>query len=114
MPNPLAWWAHHLPDQVHHLEVLLTFFEQLLLPFLLLVPARPVRLFAGVAAVLFQLAIVVTGNYAWINFVGALPALATFDDSFLAATRLFSAATGSSTLHPTPYTLHPTPYTPKS
>ena len=32
MPNPLAWWAHHLPDQVHHLEVLLTFFEQLLLP----------------------------------------------------------------------------------
>jgi hypothetical protein len=29
-------------------------------------------------------AIVGTGNYAWINFVGMLPVLALFDDAFLA------------------------------
>ena len=62
---------------------MLTFFEQLILPFLLLIPMRTVRLFAAVSAVLFQLGIVATGNYAWINFIGALPTLACLDDEFL-------------------------------
>jgi hypothetical protein len=40
MPNPLAYYAHYLPAWVHHIEVALTFFEQLILPFFILVP-RP-------------------------------------------------------------------------
>ena len=65
MPNPLAWWAHALPAALHHTEVALTFFEQLILPFFVLVPCRPLRLVAGCLALSFQLAIVGTGNYAW-------------------------------------------------
>lgn len=85
MPNPLAYYAHHLPAYIHHAEVALTFFEQLVLPFLLLIPVRPVRVFAAWAAVFFQVGIVSTGNYAWINFIGALPTLSCLDDAALSA-----------------------------
>ncbi|KOO29910.1 hypothetical protein Ctob_010333 [Chrysochromulina tobinii] len=38
---------------------------------------------ACLAELVLQLGIVGTGNYAWINFVGAVPALALLDDRFL-------------------------------
>ena len=65
-------------------EVALTFVEQLVLPFFLLVPIRWVSTSAAVLEVMFQLAIVATGNYAWINWVGVLPCIALFDDDALA------------------------------
>lgn len=65
-------------------EVVLTFVEQLVLPFFLLVPIRWVSTSAAVLEVLFQLAIVATGNYVWINWVGMLPCIALFDDDALA------------------------------
>ena len=63
MPNPVAWLFHRLPLPLHQLEVALTFFEQLVLPFIMLVPYRPLRLFSGVAEITLQLGIVGTGNY---------------------------------------------------
>jgi hypothetical protein len=64
MPNPLAWFFHHLPPWVHTTEVALTFFEQLVLPFGALVPIRSVRIATGLFELFFQLCIVGTGNYA--------------------------------------------------
>lgn len=83
MPNPLAWWAHHLPDEVHRLEVAVTFFEQLVLPFGVLLPIRSVRIGSALLECCFQLAIVGTGNYAWINWIGIVPYLALLDDGIL-------------------------------
>ncbi len=50
---------------------------------MMLMPFRCTRIFAGLVEIFFQLCIVGTGNYAWINFVGATPCLALFDDRFL-------------------------------
>ncbi len=77
--------AAHAPctSPTHYLQVLLTFVEQLLLPFLLLMPHRRVVATAAAAELLLQLAIVATGNYAWINFITAVPCLAAFDDQLL-------------------------------
>ena len=61
----------------------MTFFEQLLLPYMMLVPHRWFRCFAAVAEIFFQSCIVGTGNYAWINYVGVLPCIALFDDEFI-------------------------------
>ena len=83
MPNRVSWLAHQAPDWFHEAEVALTFAEQLALPFFLLVPLRRVGIVAGLLEVFLQLAIVVTGNYAWINFVGCLPCIAVLDDQFL-------------------------------
>jgi uncharacterized membrane protein YhdT len=68
MPNPLSWFFHHLPRPVHRMEAVGNFAAQLVLPFGLFLP-QP---FASVAAVLMiatQLYLVVSGNYAWLNWV---------------------------------------------
>lgn len=83
MPNPFAWLFHNLPTSVHRTEVMLTFVEQLILPFAVLAPLRCIRISACLAELFFQLCIVGTGNYAWINWIGALPCIALLDDGFL-------------------------------
>lgn len=91
MPNPLAWWAHHLPADLHRFEVAITFFEQLVLPFGVLLPIRSLRVGSALLECCFQLAIVGTGNYAWINFIGVVPYLSLLDDGVLRY--IFPAAT---------------------
>ena len=90
MPNALAWLFHKLPVNVHKVEVALTFFEQLILPWFAIFPPvfgygvpRMLRQFCFTAECFFQLCIVGTGNYAWINYIGALPCFAMLDDDFL-------------------------------
>ena len=97
MPNPLSWWFHHLPRPLHRIEVLGNFVAQLVLPFGLFLP-QP---FAGIAAILMvgtQLYLVVSGNYAWLNWVTILAAVAGIADpvasgqSYLPAPVWFAAA----------------------
>jgi len=79
MPNPLSWWFHHLPRPLHRVEVLGNFVAQLVQPFGLFLP-QP---FAGIAAILMigtQLYLVVSGNYAWLNWVTILAAVAGIAD----------------------------------
>ena len=79
MPNPLSWFFHHLPRPVHRIEVVGNFVAQLVLPFGLFLP-QP---FASVAAVLMigtQLYLVVSGNYAWLNWVTIVILAAAIDD----------------------------------
>ncbi|HEV8546325.1 MAG TPA: lipase maturation factor family protein, partial [Candidatus Limnocylindrales bacterium] len=79
MPNPLSWWFHHLPRPLHRVEVLGNFVAQLVLPFGLFLP-QP---FAAIAAILMigtQLYLVVSGNYAWLNWVTILAAVAGIAD----------------------------------
>ena len=79
-----SWFFHlKLPVWAHKLEVAMTFFEQLILPYVMLVPHRWFRCFAAVAEIFFQFCIVGTGNYAWINYVGILPCIALFDDKLI-------------------------------
>jgi hypothetical protein len=91
MPNALAWAFHKLPSFVHKGEVAMTFFEQLILPWFALFPPvyensvfpRQLRQFCFICECFFQICIVGTGNYAWINFVGVVPCFAMLDDQFL-------------------------------
>ena len=90
MPNMLAWFFHKLPPSSHKAEVAMTFFEQLVLPWFVLFPPvygygvpRYLRNFCFLCECFFQLCIVGTGNYAWINYVGAIPCFAMLDDAFL-------------------------------
>ena len=84
IPNPLSWFFHHLPRRIHRIEVVGNFVAQLVLPFGLFLP-QP---FATVAAVLMigtQLYLVVSGNYAWLNWATIVILAAGIDDGTLAA-----------------------------
>ena len=84
LPNPLSWFFHRLPRTFHRLEVVGNFGAQLVLPFGLLLP-QP---FASIAAILMigsQLYLVVSGNYAWLNWLTILAIVAALSDPVLTA-----------------------------
>jgi hypothetical protein len=84
LPNPLSWFFHHLPRPIHRVEVVGNFAAQLVLPFGLFLP-QP---FASIAAVLMigtQLYLVVSGNYAWLNWATIVVIAAGIDDGTIAA-----------------------------
>jgi hypothetical protein len=84
MPNPLSWYFHRLPRPYHRLETLGNFVAQLVLPFSLFLP-QP---FATVGALLMigtQLYLVVSGNYAWLNWVTIVVLFSGVADGTLAA-----------------------------
>jgi len=79
MPNPLSWFFHHLPRPVHRLEALGNFVAQLVLPFGLFLP-QPLASGAAVLMILTQLYLVVSGNYAWLNWVTIVAMTAALAD----------------------------------
>ncbi len=84
LPNPLSWWFHHLPRSFHRLEVLGNFAAQLVLPWGLFLP-QP---FASIVALLMiatQLYLVVSGNYAWLNWLTIIAIVAGLSDPALRA-----------------------------
>jgi lipase maturation factor len=77
MPGPLSWWFHHLPRRVHRIEVAANHVTQLLVPFVLFAP-QPAAGVAAAVMIVTQLWLVLSGNFAWLNWltiVLALPAL---------------------------------------
>ena len=68
MPNPFSWLFHHLPQPIHRLEAIGNFVAQLVLPFGLFLP-QPFASLAGGLMILTQLYLVISGNYAWLNWV---------------------------------------------
>jgi hypothetical protein len=67
MPGPFSWHAHHLPRWWHRTEVVGNHVTQLLVPWLLWLP-QPLPSVAGIVVVLTQGWLVVTGNFAWLNW----------------------------------------------
>jgi hypothetical protein len=85
MPNPLSWFFHHLPRPLHRVEVLGNFVAQLVLPFGLFLP-QPIASIAAVLMVATQLYLVISGNYAWLNWVTIVCIVAGIVDPFPLAT----------------------------
>jgi hypothetical protein len=81
MPNPLSWWFHRVPKRLHRLEVLGNHFAQLIVPFGLFFP-QPVAGLAAAYMILTQLYLVVSGNYAWLNWLTIVAAAAALPDVF--------------------------------
>ena len=80
MPNPLSRQAHLLPKWFHQGEVLGNHFAQLIVPFLLFVPG-PVGSVAATIIILTQLWLIVTGNFAWLNWITVVLAASAITDS---------------------------------
>ena len=84
MPNPLSWLFHKLPRRLHRAETIGNFVAQLVLPFGLLLP-QPFATVAAVLMLLTQLYLVVSGNYAWLNWVTIVVMTAAIADPVLQA-----------------------------
>ncbi|OBA60406.1 hypothetical protein A5647_00960 [Mycobacterium sp. 1100029.7] len=79
MPGPLSWFFHHLPKPLHRIEVAGNHFAQLVVPFGLFAP-QPVASVAAAIIVVTQLWLVLSGNFAWLNWVTIVLAFSAIDD----------------------------------
>ncbi|MFJ3655983.1 lipase maturation factor family protein [Streptomyces nigra] len=74
MPGPLSWFFHHLPKPLHRVEVAANHVTQLVVPFLLFTP-QPVATAAAALMIGTQLWLVLSGNFAWLNWITIVLAL---------------------------------------
>ncbi|MEU6494800.1 lipase maturation factor family protein [Streptomyces sp. NPDC046984] len=74
MPGPLSWFFHHLPQPLHRVEVAANHVTQLLVPVLLFTP-QPVATAAASLMIVTQLWLVLSGNFAWLNWITIVLAL---------------------------------------
>ncbi|BAU87470.1 integral membrane protein [Streptomyces laurentii] len=82
MPGPLSWFFHHLPKPLHRAECAANHVVQLGVPVLLFAP-QPVATVAAGLMVATQLWLVLSGNFAWLNWLTILLALSAMDGSLL-------------------------------
>jgi hypothetical protein len=82
LPTWIGWFAHQLPAIVQKAMTAVMFFIELIVPFLYFMPRRPRMAAAGVTIV-FQIGILLTGNYGFFNFLTLALCLPLFDDAGL-------------------------------
>jgi hypothetical protein len=84
LPNPLSWYFHQLPKRVHRAGVLFSHLVQIGAPFGLFFP-QPVAALAGALIIVHQLLLIVSGNYAWLNWLTVVLGVTAFSDAQLTA-----------------------------
>ena len=83
IPGPLTRWFHFLPHALLKVGVWFNWLAELIAPWFVFWP-RLARHIAGCIIVIFQFAIILSGNLSFLNWLTIIPALACFDDSFWA------------------------------
>jgi lipase maturation factor 1 len=79
LPTPAAYFAAHLPQTFNHFSCMIMFGIELCIPFAILL-GRWGRIFAASVFIVFQLLIMVTGNYAFFNLLTIGLSLTLLDD----------------------------------
>lgn len=87
VPSPLSFIFHAAPSWWHAIETMANHIVELVLPWLTFFP-RELRAVNGIAQLLFQATLIVSGNLSFLNWLTCLPAIWAFDDD--AVSWLFS------------------------
>jgi lipase maturation factor 1 len=82
LPTWTSWYIHQLPEGFQKTSVLFMFAVELVVPFLIFAPRR-LRFIACAALIALQLLIILTGNYAFFNWLAITLCLPLLDDTFL-------------------------------
>lgn len=80
-PNPLSRFFHNLPESVHKFETLSNHVVQLGVVWLLFAP-QPIASYAAIIIIISQGYLIVSGNYAWLNWLTLLLAFSGISDGF--------------------------------
>jgi len=81
IPSLASWYVHGLPEWFQRMSVAGVFFFELVLPFFIFAP-RTWRRWGCAGLALFQLLILLTGNYGFFNWLAILLCLLLLDDTF--------------------------------
>ena len=81
IPGPLSRWFHFLPRILLKTGVWFNWLAELVAPWFVFWP-RLARHISGSVIILFQVALILSGNLSFLNWLSIVPALACFDDAF--------------------------------
>jgi hypothetical protein len=84
LPTWVGWWAHQMPLSGHRATGVVVYLVELVLPFLMWGP-RAVRTAVFAVMVGMQIAILLTANYGFFNYLSIALALFVLDDGHLGA-----------------------------
>ena len=90
IPNRLAYYFHQLPEFIQKSSVLIMFFIELVVPFGIF-GTRQIRYTSGFLLILFQILILISGNYTFFNLLTIALCLLLFDDKIFS--HVFSIST---------------------
>lgn len=82
LPNPLSAYFHHLPKPMQRASVAFSHFIQVLVPFGLFGPSSVAAL-SGCLLIAQQLLLIMSGNYAWLNWLTVVLGFSAFGDQAL-------------------------------
>lgn len=82
MPNPLSRFFHLLPEPLHKAETFFNHVVQLGVVWLLFFP-QPFATFAALFIILSQAYLIISGNYAWLNWMTLILAISGISDTYL-------------------------------
>lgn len=80
LPSPLAWYMHQLPEEVLRWGVVAVLWLEGPAALLLLSPIRGPRILAATLQIMFQVLIMLSGNYGFFNLLTIVLAMLHFDD----------------------------------
>jgi lipase maturation factor 1 len=83
LPTWIGWYVQHLPHRFHQATALLTLAAELGLVFMLFLP-RPVKIICFFILTPFQVGIILTANYTFLNYLVLVLGFLLLDDAFLA------------------------------
>eukprot|EP01040_Poterioochromonas_malhamensis_P001117 gene1117-1185_t len=98
VPNPVSIYYHSTPEAFHRVETMVNHVVELLAPWLLLFPdnislwkggmlgkvGRVGQMIGGAVQIIFQIVLITSGNYAFLNWLTIAPAIFSFDDAAVA------------------------------
>jgi lipase maturation factor 1 len=84
LPSWIGWYVQHLPHWFHASATLLTLIVELVLVFMLFLP-RWWKIACFVIVTPFQITIILTGNYTFLNYLVLLLGVLLLDDKLLAS-----------------------------
>ncbi len=82
MPNALSWYFHWMPHSVHAAGVAINHAVEVAVPFAYFLP-QPFASIAGIVTIVFQLALIVSGNLSWLNWLTVVLCIPLISDSWL-------------------------------
>lgn len=93
LPNPLSAFFHHVPKVLHRVSVAFSHCVQLVVPFGLFGPDWLAAM-AGGLIIVHQLVLIMSGNYAWLNWLTVVLGFSAFSDRVLELALPFTMPAG--------------------
>ncbi len=81
IPSWISYYIDKLPLFFDKLALIFTYFCELIVPFFIFFPRR-LRRFSGVLLIIFQILIILSGNYGFFNILTIIICITLFDDQF--------------------------------